>query len=232
MKAKKVSIVIPVFNEASTVSRIISEVLKSDVLGLKKEIIVVNDGSTDGTSKILSKIKSPQLKIITSRRNKGKGYALRTGFKHSTGDIIIVQDADLEYSPKEFPKLLKPIINNKSKVVYGSRELSGKNIHSSLIFHAGGKLVTFITNILYKSNLTDEATGYKVFDAKLLKKIKLKCVRFEFCPEVTAYILKSNEKIVEVPIKYNARHRHEGKKIKVRDGIEAIFTLVRIKFNL
>lgn len=222
----------PVFNEASTISKIISDVLKSDVLGLRKEVIVVDDGSTDDTFKILSKIKSARLKIIALKRNMGKGYALRTGFKYSTGDIIIVQDADLEYSPKEFPKLLKPIVLNKSRVVYGSREMSGKNVHSSLIFHAGGRLVTFITNLLYGSNLTDEATGYKVFDARLLKKIKLKCIRFEFCPEVTAHILKSNEKIVEVPIKYNARHRHEGKKIKARDGIEAIFTLLRIKFNL
>lgn len=206
--------------------------MKSNVLGLRKEIVVVNDGSTDDTFKILSKIKSPQLKIITLKKNKGKGYALRIGFKYSTGDIIIVQDADLEYSPKEFPKLLKPILSGKSNVVYGSREMSGKNIHSSVVFHAGGRLVTFVTNVLYKSNLTDEATGYKVFNAKLLKKIKLKCVRFEFCPEITARILKFNEKIVEVPIKYNARHRHEGKKIKARDGIEAILTLIRIKFNI
>jgi len=227
---KKVSIIIPVYNEKATIQKIINKVLKSNTLKLKREVIVIDDGSTDGTRDLLKKIKNKEIKIIFFKNNKGKGSALRAGFKKASGDIILIQDADLEYHPSEYPKILRPIISKQVKVVYGSRELSGKNIHSSAIFHAGGKFVTFVTNFLFKSKLSDEATGYKAFESKLLKSLPLSCKRFEFCPEVTAHVLKRGEKIMEVPILYTARHRHEGKKIKTMDGIEAIFTLFRVKF--
>lgn len=230
MSYRKVSILIPVYNEEETIQEIITSVINSDTLGLKKEIIVVDDGSSDKTRKILSKLKHKNLSVFKHKINKGKGAAIRTGIKNTTGDIILIQDADLEYHPKDYPKILKPFLKNKAKVVYGSRELSGKNVHSSAIFHAGGRLVTYITNLFFGSNLTDEATGYKVFDGNLLKEIPLKCNGFEFCPEVTGHVLKKGVKIFEVPIKYSARHRGEGKKIKAKDGVEAILTLLRVRF--
>lgn len=228
-RMKTVSIVIPVFNEENTIEEIIKRVLAADTLNLRKEIIIIDDKSTDKTRNILKKIKHKNIKVLKHSKNLGKGAALRTGFKKVTGQIVIVQDADLEYHPKEFNKLLKPIVEKKTKVVYGSRELSGKNTHSSAIFHAGGRLVTLATNFLFGSNLTDEATGYKVFETDFLKSIDLKCNKFEFCPEVTAHALKRKEKIIEVPIKYSPRHRAEGKKIKAWDGIEAIWTLIKVK---
>lgn len=231
MKAKKISIIIPVYNEEKTIKEIVTRVLNSNTLALQKEIIVVDDGSNDRTKYILNNLKKKNIRILFHKRNRGKGAALRTGFRHATGEVILVQDADLEYSPKEYPKLLKPILTGAAKVVYGSRELSGKNVHSSIFFHAGGKLVTFVANILYGGGLTDEATGYKVFAAKFLKSLPLKCERFEFCPEVTALTLKKREKIIEVPISYSARHKEDGKKIKTMDGIEAIWTLLKIRFK-
>ena len=228
---KKISIIIPVYNEEKTIKTIVDRVIKSNTLNLSKEIVIIDDGSKDNTNKIVSKFKGKQFKLIRHKKNKGKGAALRTGFKKATGDIILIQDADLEYHPKEYPKLIRPIILNKTRVVYGSRELSGKNIHSSLIFHLGGKIVTFFTNILYRSKLTDEATGYKVFDADFLKSLPLKCTGFEFCPEVTALTLKRKVNIKEVAIMYSARHRHEGKKIKARDGFCAIYTLLKYKLK-
>ena len=228
---KKVSIVVPVYNEESTIQEILTRASKAITIGLDKEIIVVDDGSSDKTVSKIKNLKIKKLTLLKHMKNKGKGSALRTALKRASGDIILVQDADLEYSPKEYPKLLKPILKGAGKVVYGSRELSGKNTHSSIFFHAGGRLVTFLTNLLYGSSLTDESTGYKVFDAKFLKSLPLKCRRFEFCPEVTALTLKKGEKIIEVPISYSARHKEDGKKIKAMDGIEAIWTLLKIRFK-
>lgn len=231
MGLKKISIVIPVYNERRTVSEILKRVTKSDTLGLKKEIIIVDDGSTDGTSDILDRIVNKNIIKIFFEKNKGKGYALRKGFEEVTGDIVLIQDSDLEYHPKDYPKLIRPFIDGEARVVYGSRELSGKNKHSSILFHAGGKLITLITNMLYGSSLTDEATGYKIFETKLLKKLPLTCQRFEFCPEVTGHLLKNGIEIKEVPISYFRRYHNEGKKIKAIDGIEAIWTLIKVKFG-
>lgn len=232
MKATTISIIIPTYNEEETIEKIINKVLKSDVLGLKKEIIIVDDGSTDKTTQIINKTYTKSVKKILFPKNKGKGFALRAGFKQATGDIILVQDADLEYHPKDYPKIIKPFINENANVVYGSRELSGNNKHSSIFFHMGGRTVTFFTNLLYGSKLTDVPTGYKVFKREVLINIPLKCRGFEFCPEVTANILKKQISIMEVPITYSARHRKDGKKIKWFDGLEALWTLFRIKFDL
>jgi len=231
-KYKKLSIIIPTYNEETTILEIIKRVLKSNTLGLTKEIIIVDDKSTDNTKKILKNIKKRNIKILFHKSNQGKGSAIKTAIKHSTGDIILIQDADLEYNPEEYTKLLRPILNRKTYVVYGSRELSGKNTHSSELFHLGGQLVTKFTNILYKSSLTDEATGYKVFDSKTLKDIPLRCRGFEFCPEVTAKILKRNIEITEIPITYTPRHISEGKKIRPHHGLEALWTLLQVKLGL
>lgn len=228
---KTISIVIPVYNEEVTVLKIIDRVLKAPVLGLKKEIIIIDDGSTDNTSKILKKIKDKDLKIYSLRKNNGKGTALRYGFKKTKGDIILVQDADLEYHPKDYHKIIKPFIKNKALVVYGSREISGKNIQSSRMFHIGGRLVTAVTNLLYSSSLTDVPTGYKAFRKDVLMSLPLKCKRFEFCPEVTAHVLKRKIRIMEVPISYFPRTKKEGKKINASDGIEAIWTLLKVRIS-
>lgn len=232
MKISTISIVIPVYNEEKTIKKIVNKVLKSDVLGLKKEIVIVDDGSTDNTTQIINKIRARSVKKILFSKNKGKGFALRAGFKQATGDVILIQDADLEYHPKDYPKIIKPFLDENAHVIYGSRELSGKNKHSSIFFHIGGRTVTAFTNLLYGSELTDVPTGCKVFRREVLTNLPLKCRRFEFCPEVTANILKKQISIREIPIVYSARHWKDGKKIKWFDGLEALWTLFRVRFNL
>lgn len=220
----------PVYNELKTIETILDQVKKADSLGLKKEIVVVDDGSKDGTRELLRKYKDSMVKVFFHSENQGKGAAVRTGIEKSTGDIILIQDADLEYHPDEYPVLIEPFLKSAdTQVVYGSRELSGKNRHSSVLFHAGGKSVTTMTNILYGSRLTDVPTCYKAFKRDLVMELPLRCKRFEFCPEVTAHVLKRGIPILEVPIKYTARNSKEGKKIKVRDGLEAFWTLIRCR---
>jgi len=229
---KLISIIIPVFNEEKTIKTIVDRVIKSNTLGIKKEIIIIDDGSTDGTKLLIDNLKSKNTTVLTHKHNLGKGAAIRTGLKNANGNILIIQDADLEYHPKEYPKLLKPFITQNAHVVYGSRELSGKNVHSSILFHAGGRLITIITNLLFNINLTDEATGYKVFRRDVFNKFRLKCKGFEFCPEVTGKLLLNHIQIIEVPVSYSARHLHEGKKIRAIDGLIAIFTLLRVRLGL
>lgn len=233
----KVSIIIPSFNEGRTLKQIVKKVLAVKIPH-SKEVIVVNDGSTDETRKILSEFKISffdrkrdhfKFQILEHKQNKGKGTAIRTGLKHATGDIILTQDADLEYDPQDIPKLLLPLKDKKVNVVYGSRVL-GKNPISHWTFNLGGRLVTFVTNLLYGTNITDEPTGYKVFRSKILKNLKLKSKGFEFCPEVTAKIAKKGMKIFEVPIKYNPRPISE-KKIKWQDGFKAIYYLLKYRFT-
>lgn len=226
----KLSILIPVYNEEKSVKKLIDIVKKTKLQkNVEKEIIVVDDGSRDNTLSVLKKIKD--IKLIGHKKNSGKGMAIRTAIKHATGDIIIIQDADLEYDPKDYNKLIQPIIDKKFKVVYGSRRLNKQNKkYSGLAFYLGGNALTFLTNILYpKAKLTDEATCYKVFDAKTLKSINLKCKRFEFCPEVTAKVLKKGLKIYELPISYYPRSVDEGKKINWKDGVEAVWTLLKYR---
>ncbi len=228
-KFSTISIVIPVFNEAKSIHKILERVVSADSCGLKKEIIIVNDGSSDGTLEVLHKLNSKkQFIIISYPKNHGKGYAMRQGIHAATGDFVLVQDADLEYSPKDYPKLLKPLLAKETTVVYGSRRIAENNKrYSSIFFFLGGILVSKATNFLFGSKLTDVTTGYKVFRRDLLQKVDLTCDGFEFCDEVTAKLLNLDVKITEVPIAYYPRPVTEGKKIKWKDGVIAIWTLFR-----
>jgi len=223
----KLSIIIPAYNEESTIKKLLDKVKAVEIPNMEKEIIVIDDCSTDKTFEILKKQKD--IKIIHLKKNQGKGAAFKTGLKHSTGDIIIVQDADLEYNPEEIKLCVEPIKKGEAVVVYGSRELNKKNkAHSSFLFFLGGYLITWTTNFLYGSNLTDEPTCYKCFNAKLFKSIKIDSHGFEWEPEITAKIIKKGIKIKEVPISYFPRKK--GKKIKYRDGLKAIWTLIKYRF--
>ncbi|MAG15633.1 glycosyl transferase [Candidatus Woesearchaeota archaeon] len=239
---EKLSVVIPAYNEERYIEEIITRVKKVNLkfLNLQKEIVVVDDGSTDKTASIASKIKG--VKLIRHIKNSGKGAAIRTGLKHATGSIILIQDADLEYNPNEMPKVVRPIVERKADVVYGSRYLDPnqkarnktylKKVHKNAyqLFYMGGRGLTLIANFLYNAKITDEATCYKAFRAKIIKSLNLRCTRFEFCPEVTAKVAKRGIKIMEVPISYTPRSFEEGKKIKMRDGIEAFWTLLKYRF--
>jgi dolichol-phosphate mannosyltransferase len=238
MVKKTLSIVIPAYNEAGTIKEVL-EIVKSLRLDVDKEIIVVDDGSTDRTREIVSEIKD--VRLIKHDKNMGKGFAVRTGIKESTGEIILIQDADMEYDPTEYPQLIAPILAGEAKVVYGSRFISKEQKSKNKLFvrkhdrayfmaYIGGRILTILANLLYNAKITDEPTCYKVFEAKVLKSVNLKCKRFEFCPEVTAKIKKKGYKIKEVPISYKPRTFEEGKKINWRDGVEAIWTLIKYRF--
>jgi len=229
---KKISIIIPVYNEKKTILEILKKIENIDLkdLGFEKEIIIVDDGSTDGTREILKKLIN-KYNIIFHSKNKGKGSAIKSGLKKVTGDYVIIQDADLEYDPQDYRVLLECAINNQAQVVYGSRTLNKKNKYSHFIYYLGGKLLSFLTSFLYKTKITDEATGYKLFKAELLKNISLEGEGFDFCPEVTAKILKQKIKIFEVPINYYPRKKKEGKKIRLSDGIRAAFLLIKLRFG-
>lgn len=225
----KLSIVIPVYNEENHIEQVIWDILKLP-LNLAKEIIIVDDCSTDKTKTILKKFEpNKAIKVYFSDQNRGKGAAIRKGIEIFTGDILLIQDADLEYQVKDYPVLISPIINKRAQVVYGSRfkgKISGMRWQNFL----ANKILTFITNLLYEAKITDEATAYKVFTRKLIKSLSLKSNRFDFCPEVTAKILKKGYNIVEVPISYQARDAKQGKKIKFQDGLIAFWTLIKYRF--
>jgi len=225
----KISIIIPVFNEKKSIEEIIKRVQAVDV-GLEKEIIIIDDCSQDGTRQILEKLNYPNMKLFFHSKNKGKGAALQTGFSKAEGDIILIQDADLEYDPKEYHKLLEPILDGRADVVYGSRFLGGP--HRVLFFwhYVGNKILTMLSNLTSNLNLTDMETCYKVFKKEILNKIKIKSKRFGFEPEVTIKFAKLKCRIYEVPISYSGRDYSEGKKIGWKDGIAAIFHIIRYKF--
>jgi glycosyltransferase involved in cell wall biosynthesis len=225
----KLSIVIPVYNEKSTVEEIIRRVQAVDV-GLEKEIVVVDDGSTDGTRDILSRLSAENVRVVLHEKNTGKGGALQTGFSEAGGDIVLVQDADLEYDPREYPKLLAPILEGRADVVYGSRFLGGP--HRVLYFwhSVGNRLLTMFSNMASNLNLTDMETCYKVFRREVLQKFRLKSRRFGFEPEITLKVAKLKCRIYEVPISYAGRDYSDGKKIGWKDGLAAIFHIVRFRF--
>ena len=224
----KLSVVIPVYNEKDTILPVLDHVRN---VALSKEIIVVDDCSTDGTREILRALPPAEdMKIILQPRNAGKGAALRAGFAAASGDIVVVQDADLEYDPAEYPNLIQPILANKADVVFGSRFLGGP--HRVLLFwhSVGNHFLTTLSNMLTDLNLTDMETCYKVFRAEVLKKITLRENRFGFEPEFTAKIGKARFRIYEVPISYSGRDYSEGKKIGWRDGIAAIYFILKYQF--
>jgi glycosyltransferase involved in cell wall biosynthesis len=223
----KLSVIIPVYNEAKTISELIHRVMAT---GLADEILVVDDGSTDGTREILTElVDNGIVKAIFHDSNQGKGKAVRTGFQNASGDLFIIQDADLEYDPREYPILLRPIQEGIADVVYGSRFL-GAGRRPALFWNmVANKILTLVTNILYNNILTDMETGYKLFRREVVENMKLHAHGFEFEPEFTAKILKSKARIYEVPITFNPRDYSEGKKIKMKDAFIAMWTLFKYR---
>lgn len=258
-KGIQVSVVIPVYNEKENIQKLIEKIeavqLKVRISGIegvpmKKEIVIVDDHSTDGTYELLRDdlaSKHPAIRLLRHERNRGKGAAIRTGLSAVTGEIVIIQDADLEYDPGDYPKLVAPIADGKADVVYGSRfkhlrarefcarwfgkRFLGRNYEMSYLHHfIGIQLLNLLANLLYRARITDEATCYKVFRAEVIKGIDLKCEGFEFCPEVTAKARKRGYTIYEVPISYHPRTKAEGKKLRWTHGFKAIWTLVKYRF--
>ena len=223
-----ISVVIPAYNEANTIREIIRRVQTVD---LEKEIIIVDDASTDGTKDILKELTATEgVTVFFHQSNQGKGAALRTGFEQVTGDIVIIQDAELEYDPGDYEGLISPILDGRADVVYGSRFLGGP--HRVLFFwhYVGNKILTLLSNMFTNLNLTDMETGYKAFRASLVEKITIKSNRFGFEPEITAKFAKLKCRMYEVPISYSGRGYEEGKKITWRDGLAALFHVIRFRF--
>jgi glycosyltransferase involved in cell wall biosynthesis len=223
----KISVVIPVFNERETISEILSRVRRA-LDGKDSELVVVDDGSTDGTREALRSIAG--IRLIEHAQNQGKGAALRTGFAAASGDVVIVQDADLEYDPRDYPKLLEPIEDGRADVVFGSRFLGGP--HRVLFFwhYLANKLLTWLSNMFTNLNLSDMETGYKVFRRSVLERISVRSDRFNFEPEITAKVAKIRCRVYEVPISYSGRTYDEGKKIGWRDGVSALWSIIKFRF--
>ncbi|MDD5147099.1 MAG: glycosyltransferase family 2 protein [Candidatus Daviesbacteria bacterium] len=233
----KLSIIVPIYNEEKTIQEVLQRIANIDLAAIKKEIIIVDDGSTDSSKfKVQSSKLFKKIKFIAHQKNLGKGAAIRTGIAHSTGDLVIIQDADLEYDPSYYMPLLRPIMQNKASVVYGTRLLTyplrlwGKNKTVLPVHLIANKFLTLLTNILYRSRLTDMETGYKVFKSEVLKSINIDSNRFDFEAEITVKLLKKKVPITEVPISVKPRTYKEGKKIGLIDGFIAIWTLIKYRF--
>lgn len=227
---KKITILMPVFNEVNTLEAILKKVEDAKFCGLEKEIILIDDFSTDGTREILAGLKD-KYKIYYHDKNMGKGAALRTGFEHMTGDITVIQDADLEYDPVDYEPLIQLILDDKADVAYGSRLSGGKPSRSFMFTHLlGNKVLTLMTNILYNTTLTDMETCYKAFKTEFIKDLKIRSDRFDFEPEITAKVLKKRARLYELPISYYGREYAEGKKITWVDGVHAIWALLKFRF--
>ncbi|MBX3047826.1 MAG: glycosyltransferase family 2 protein [Anaerolineales bacterium] len=223
----KLSIVMPVYNEAQTILEILKRVKAT---GVADEIVVVDDGSQDGTADVLASLNDPQVRLVVHPRNQGKGAAVRTGIQAAQGELILIQDADLEYDPRDIPALLKPMEEGIADVVYGSRFMGAPRRPTMFWHMVANKLLTLITNILYNNILTDMETGYKLFRREALAGITIRSNSFNFEPEITAKLLKRRARIYEVPISFNPRDYSEGKKIKLKDAFEALWALLKYRF--
>ncbi len=229
----KLSIVIPVYNEEMTIGELLERVVRLGLPDIEREIIVANDGSTDASALAIAEqqLKRPDLiQTYSMPINLGKGAAVRLGLHHATGDVLLIQDADLELDPSEYGRLVQPIVDGKTDVVYGSRFLNAPKRNIPLRSRLANRFLTGLTNVLFGTRLTDMETAYKVFRREMLQGVKLRCVHFDFEPEITGQLAKRGHRIVEVPISYNPRRANEGKKISWVDGVEAIYTLLRVRF--
>jgi glycosyltransferase involved in cell wall biosynthesis len=225
---RTLSVIVPVYNECATVDEIIRRV-RATTVPLAVDVIVVDDASTDGTDKVLAALADSGIEVITHERNRGKGAAIRTALGHVQGDLVLIQDADLEYDPDDWPRLLEPILKHKAAVVYGSR-FTGERKNMLLLHWIGNRFLSVVTNVLYSSTLSDMETCYKLFDRRVLEGMVLVSNRFDFEPEITAKVLRRGYRIYEVPISYAGREVDEGKKITWRDGFGAMKALIRFRF--
>jgi glycosyltransferase involved in cell wall biosynthesis len=230
-KLRKLSVIVPVFNERNTLVEIVRRMRTVELPdGIELEIVVIDDGSTDGTRDVLRQLGDSTVRVVTHRTNQGKGAAVRTGFTHASGDYVLIQDADLEYDPDDWPRLLNPVLRGKARVVYGSR-FTGERRNMLFLHWVGNRFLSLATNVLYNTTLSDMETCYKLIDRELLADIELKSERFDIEPEITAKLLKHGVRIYEVPISYTGREFAEGKKITWRDGVIALYTLIKYRFR-
>ncbi len=225
----KISVIVPAYNEAATLEGCLAAIYDRNP-GLDLEVIVVDDGSTDNTPEVLRRFRRPGLLAIRHQANRGKGAAIRTGLAVAGGEVVLIQDADLEYDPADYRRLLEPFRSGQAQVVYGSRILNPDNPMSYRRYYWGGRLLSLWTNLLFGSRVTDEPTCYKAFRTELLRSLELRCEGFEFCPEATAKVLRRGIPITEVPIRYHPRSIAKGKKIRWHDGLKALWTLLKLRF--
>jgi len=230
-KIRKLSVIVPVYNERNTVVEVVRRMRSVELPdGIEREIIVIDDGSTDGTRDVLRQLGDSTVRILVHEGNRGKGAAVRTGLALATGDYVLIQDADLEYDPDDWPRLIAPVTRGRARVVYGSR-FTGERRNMLLLHWIGNRLLSLVTNVLFNSTLSDMETGYKLVDRKLLNDLGLRSDHFDIEPEITAKILKRGIRIYEVPISYMGREFDEGKKITWRDGFAALWTLVKFRLG-
>ena len=228
-EGRTLSVIVPVFNERTTVVEVLRRMRRVN-LPVNLEIVVVDDGSTDGTSQILATLQDSTVEVVRHPRNLGKGAAIRTGLQHVRGDLVLIQDGDLEYDPEDWPRLLRPILRGRSQVVYGSR-FNGEGGSMAASDWVGNRFLSLATNLLYNTSLSDMECGYKLFSRKVLDSITIESDRFDFEPEITAKVLRRGYRIYEVPVSYSGRAASEGRKFGWRDGVRALSTLVRYRWG-